>query len=351
MCVPSGGQKQRLSLARAAYFDADVYVLDDVLSAVDAPMATHLFNKCVVGMLAHKARILVTHRLSFLSRPEVSRIIVMDGGEVVHAGTYAELVQAGVDFQAVTQADHGDSDPSAGSVPDEPGSDQDNLLASDSDNSAVGTAVDAIAASDLAGVADTRTPAPIMLHAQSSAETARTSASSASHASSHVPNARTAREPPADGENKHDTHEEVYAMGGIKWKYVWSYFASYGGVHIVGGVVALFVLTQVLGVATKWWLSKWSADDGTHPTHTVQYAAASFLCEMCVWVVTNRVCRFYVVIYVGLGVLMSATSLVRVLVMTKGSLNASTYLHGRMADAVLAAPCSFFDVNPAGRTC
>ena len=45
----AGGQKQRLSLARAAYYDADVYALDDVLSAVDAPMAAHLFNECITG--------------------------------------------------------------------------------------------------------------------------------------------------------------------------------------------------------------------------------------------------------------------------------------------------------------
>ena len=41
----SGGQKARISLARAIYFDADIYLLDDPLSAVDAAVSRHLFDK------------------------------------------------------------------------------------------------------------------------------------------------------------------------------------------------------------------------------------------------------------------------------------------------------------------
>ncbi len=44
-CTLSGGQKQRVSLARAVYSDADVYLLDDVLSAVDSGLAQQIFDK------------------------------------------------------------------------------------------------------------------------------------------------------------------------------------------------------------------------------------------------------------------------------------------------------------------
>ena len=87
----SGGQKARVCLARAAYYDADVVLLDDPLSAVDAHVAHHLTDKCFVsGPLAGKTRLLVTHHLDVLAHAD--HIIVMDAGTVAEQGSYAELV-------------------------------------------------------------------------------------------------------------------------------------------------------------------------------------------------------------------------------------------------------------------
>ena len=57
----SGGQRARISLARACYSDADIYLLDDPLSAVDPPVARKLFSECIRGYLKDKAVLLVTH--------------------------------------------------------------------------------------------------------------------------------------------------------------------------------------------------------------------------------------------------------------------------------------------------
>ncbi|XP_078381052.1 multidrug resistance-associated protein 1-like [Oculina patagonica] len=89
----SGGQKQRVSLARAVYFNADIYLLDDPLSAVDAHVGRKLFQNVIGpnGMLREKTRILVTHGISFLRH--VDHIIVLQDGFVSEEGTYAELLE------------------------------------------------------------------------------------------------------------------------------------------------------------------------------------------------------------------------------------------------------------------
>uniref|UniRef100_A0A8C1PKI9 ABC-type glutathione-S-conjugate transporter n=1 Tax=Cyprinus carpio TaxID=7962 RepID=A0A8C1PKI9_CYPCA len=88
----SGGQKQRVSLARAVYRKADIYLLDDPLSAVDAHVGQHIFEKVIGpnGVLKNKTRILVTHGLSFL--PQADLILVMEDGEITEMGSYAELL-------------------------------------------------------------------------------------------------------------------------------------------------------------------------------------------------------------------------------------------------------------------
>lgn len=66
----SGGQRARVNLARAVYRQADLYLLDDPLSAVDPRVARHLFERCILGYLKDKTRILVTHQLQFLRQAD-----------------------------------------------------------------------------------------------------------------------------------------------------------------------------------------------------------------------------------------------------------------------------------------
>ncbi|KAK9680179.1 ABC transporter transmembrane region [Popillia japonica] len=85
----SGGQRARINLARAVYREADIYLLDDPLSAVDAHVGKELFEECIIKYLKGKTRILVTHQLQFLK--QVDQIIIVDNGQIEKVGTFEEL--------------------------------------------------------------------------------------------------------------------------------------------------------------------------------------------------------------------------------------------------------------------
>ena len=96
--ILSGGQRARVSLARALYSDADIYLLDDPLSAVDAKVGKHLFDRCIKEFLAGRVRILVTHQLQFLQHAE--HVVILQNGSVQYQGSYSQIDQKklGYDF-------------------------------------------------------------------------------------------------------------------------------------------------------------------------------------------------------------------------------------------------------------
>ncbi|GBP41931.1 hypothetical protein EVAR_31694_1 [Eumeta japonica] len=92
----SGGQRARINLARAVYRQADIYLLDDPLSAVDANVGRQLFEGCINGYLRHATRVLVTHQIHFLKAADF--IIVLNEGRVENMGTFDELITSGKEF-------------------------------------------------------------------------------------------------------------------------------------------------------------------------------------------------------------------------------------------------------------
>lgn len=86
----SGGQRARICLARALYTNADIFLLDDPLSAVDVHVANHVFEECIRGLLSNKCCLLVTHQHQFLKSAD--DILVMKQGAVVERGNYNELL-------------------------------------------------------------------------------------------------------------------------------------------------------------------------------------------------------------------------------------------------------------------
>ena len=89
----SGGECQRISLARLFYQDADVFVLDEPTSALDVKTEKSIQN--IVDKISDKTIVVVTHRLSFVEN--FDRIFVVDNGKIVEEGTHQQLLdQQGV---------------------------------------------------------------------------------------------------------------------------------------------------------------------------------------------------------------------------------------------------------------
>ncbi|RLN43310.1 hypothetical protein C2845_PM01G11420 [Panicum miliaceum] len=98
----SGGQKQRIQIARALYQDTDIYLFDDPFSAVDAHTGSHLFKECLLGDLASKTVVYVTHQIEFL--PSADLILVMKDGRIAQAGKYDEILGSEEEFMELVGA-------------------------------------------------------------------------------------------------------------------------------------------------------------------------------------------------------------------------------------------------------
>ncbi|KAJ5216416.1 ABC multidrug transporter [Penicillium cinerascens] len=117
----SGGQRQRLNIARAIYFDSPIILLDDPLSAVDAHVGRHLFDRAICGLLGNKCRILATNRHDILCRCD--KVIWMDEGRIKAVDTYDNLIASNSQFSELmasnTRDEAGGGGPSAQQSPTE----------------------------------------------------------------------------------------------------------------------------------------------------------------------------------------------------------------------------------------
>ncbi|XP_014360452.2 ATP-binding cassette sub-family C member 4 [Papilio machaon] len=106
----SGGQRARIGLARACYRQADIYLLDDPLSAVDTHVGKHLMAECVLGLLKGSTRILVTHQLHHLRAAD--NLIILRNGEIETQGSFEEVSRSPL-FEELLEEDEQPQEDSA----------------------------------------------------------------------------------------------------------------------------------------------------------------------------------------------------------------------------------------------
>ena len=89
----SGGQKARVSLARAVYADADLYLLDDPLSAVDLKVGQYILETCIKDLLGDKMRVLTSHQEQHM---KADQVIVLYKGRVLDKGNFTKLQEKSI---------------------------------------------------------------------------------------------------------------------------------------------------------------------------------------------------------------------------------------------------------------
>ncbi|KAM5180099.1 ATP-binding cassette sub-family C member 4 isoform 1-T1 [Mantella aurantiaca] len=286
----SGGQKARVNLARAVYQDADIYLLDDPLSAVDAEVGRHLFDKCICHALRKKLCILVTHQLQYLSAAK--QILILKEGQTVGKGTFPELLKSGIDFASLLKSGE-----------EEQSQNQEGQLVKSSrirtfSESSLWSQESSVQ-SQKDGAADTLPTEPVL---------------------TAVP-------------------EESRSEGTVGFKVYRKYFLSGSSYLMIFILLILNILSQVAYVLQDWWLSYWASEQGKlNVTHGINVTETEKL---------NN--NLYLGVYAGLTVATIIFGFLRSVLMFQVLVSAAQALHNQMFQSLLRAPVLFFDRNPIGR--
>eukprot|EP00301_Raphidiophrys_heterophryoidea_P001087 c10543_g1_i1.p1 GENE.c10543_g1_i1~~c10543_g1_i1.p1 ORF type:complete len:1410 (-),score=317.84 c10543_g1_i1:416-4645(-) len=305
----SGGQKQRLAIARAAYASPDVVVLDDPLSAMDAHVGRQVFTNCLTGgPLKNSTRIMATNQLQFCEGCD--KVYVLVDGRVVESGTHSELMIRRGEYYTLalhvvgTQSHDSHSD--------------DETNKAEKTKSLLEKAVEKVREVVVPSATATAT------------EATATPASSAAAAASSAPDA--AKKPAG-----HGGAGGPGASGGLMTKEKKSsgrigartfiLLAGASQSQILGILVFfLFVACPVLQYAVNIFLAKWTDSFHTQKSSTVNFA-----------------------LYLTFAGIFALSAGLRSVIFTMFFTKASRRLHNRMLNAVLGSPMSFFDTTPIGR--
>lgn len=98
----SGGQKTRITLARAVYADKDIYLLDDILATLDLKVANYIFQSVILGLLKEKTRILCTHQTQYLIHANL--VVQMSRGRIMNQGKPSDILSDLEDYLITSES-------------------------------------------------------------------------------------------------------------------------------------------------------------------------------------------------------------------------------------------------------
>lgn len=299
----SGGQKQRVAIARALYYDADVYIMDDPLSAVDVHVGKHIFDHCISGMLKNKTRILVTNQLQYLSRADY--IIFMQEGRIAAQGEYRKFMSQSADFCNMVAEFNSSSSDEPGEVLEE---EEEGTVPRSQSTVELRKSLE-----EKSGLA--RKKSVDLLSKQQSQDEKLNQAEVKRMTSKPVLGRLMTI--------------EARSAGQVKGNVYMGYAKAYG-LFLVVVVSSLVAAEQALRVLTNWWLSQWSDASFTGYDN-------------------GRTTGYYIGIYGALTGAFATTTLIRSLSNNLSAVRAARKLHFAMLDCIVRVPISFFDTTPVGR--
>lgn len=292
----SGGQKARVSLARAMYRTADIYLLDDPLSAVDAHVGRHLFDECIgpANKLAKlQTRVLVTHQVHFLK--EADWLIVLKDGQIDMQGRPGDLFKEATDIEQYLS-----------------------VLGEEDKVEVNGT--------------------PTKGSNKSSRKSSRRNS---------ITESKKGEENPSEDEKDFaaQMNLEQSSKDKVQGSLLLHYMKSGGNFCVVFVVFSLFVITQLLASSFDWFVSFWTRQEelrgtanGTSVARQINYDNGPVLSQnACIYIHGGLILALFVI---GMG---------RAFAFYTVCMRASANLHGQMFMSIVSTKMRFFDTNPSGR--
>ncbi|XP_060873079.1 ATP-binding cassette sub-family C member 4-like isoform X2 [Metopolophium dirhodum] len=287
----SGGQRARINLARAVYKQADIYLLDDPLSAVDTHVGSHLFEKCIKGFLKDKTCILITHQLQYLT--SVEKIVLIENANIKSESTYEELQTSNLEFAKLLHS-----------------------------------SLEMISKTHNTLNVENKSELQLIVDRQVS-ET-------------------SVRSPPVDESKSHQNKlkptevAETRTLGNISHTVYMSYFSAGGRKCKILFFILVCIFTQVLSSFGDSWISYW-VNLEEHVFRNVLRVADN---KLIWWSMSRQTC---INVFSATIVIMIITVVIRSVLFVSVCMKASMTLHNNMFKALTKATIYFFNTNPSGR--
>ena len=303
----SGGQKWRVSLARAIYSRASILILDDIFSAVDANVGRQLFEEALNGELGQgRTRILVTHHVA-LCLPKAKYTVLLGDGSALHAGTVEELRQSG-SLKTILAQD----------VEEQQGADE-----------------------------EAQVPAVLEVEDGGGLQ--------------HITKLRSRTWSMAKRDTKSDqgnapkkfTEDEKREQGAVKYTVYAAYVRASGGLSYWLFLLLVFAVCLLVILGRSWWISIWTRSYHSEAVFVLEHIRPqTYLRHLKKQVTAVKVDAniwFYLGVYLAWSLGQGVIGTSRYFLAFLGSIWASKDLFQQLTYVVLRAPLRWLDTVPVGR--